>query len=87
MGGYGKFGEGGVKLHVGDLVRLIPRLRYVTLFTLSDPLDEVTGGRLNPGDFGLITREDPRGLRYEILVVGEGGTFTGYIHPNWVEVV
>lgn len=77
-----------MKLHVGDLVRLIPKLRYITLFTLSDPLDEVTSGRLNPGDFGLITEEDPRGLRYGILVTCKNGnTFAGYVHPNWVEVV
>jgi len=77
-----------VKLKAGDLVRLIPKFRYAVLFTAGDPRDGIGNNSMNPGDLGVITGFDPVEARHEILIVGEdGNTFTGYIHPNWVEIV
>ena len=72
---------------VGDLVRLIPRLNYAILFTLSDPRDTGGGVKMVGGDLGIITEVDPAGLRDRILIARGGDSFTGYVHPDWVELV
>lgn len=77
-----------MKLSVGDLVRIIHDFRRTVVFTKSHRLDDDSVlFRLNSRNVGIITRVDPLELRYQMITCDAKGSFTCYVHPDWVDLV